>query len=291
MPDVTVWYDGRIVSGPTPQPTLGTFGLHYGYGVFEGLRSYDVNGSPTIFALQPHIDRLRASAAVLEIPIPYDDASLAAAHFDVLVANGLREAYLRPIAFLGEGLAGLDTARHAAHLAIVVWPWASPALTDGGVRLAVGTRRRPAPDCFPPHVKAAGSYLLAKLAYNEAVRRGFADAIMLDDRDLVAEATSMNIFAVRDGELLTPTTRACLPGITRQTIMQLAGRHGTPVRELDLPIAALLTADEVFLTSTAAGVRPVLAIEDSTIGSGLPGPLTTNLGKQYDEHVLTGGGS
>jgi branched-chain amino acid aminotransferase len=286
MPEPAVWYDGRIVLGATPQPTLRTFGLHYGYAAFEGLRSFAVDAAPAVFALQPHIDRLLESARVLDIPVRYDNAQLVDAHYQVLDANGLTNAYLRPIAFLGDGLGGLDTRQHVAHLAVLAWPWANPVPAGGGVRLAVATRRRPSPDCFPPHVKAAGSYLVAKLAYNEAVRRGFADAIMLDDRGVVAEASTMNLFCIRDGALLTPTTRACLPGITRQTVMTLARAQGLTVRETDLTVTRLLAADEVFLTSTAAGVRPVLEIEDQVIGAGRPGPVTTDLRRLYDQYVL-----
>lgn len=287
MPENAVWYDGRVVAGATGQPTLGSFGLHYGYAVFEGLRAFDVGGRASVFALRPHIDRLLASAAALGIPVRYDDATLAAAHHQVLAANGLTEAYLRPIVFFGEGLAGLDTRRHQAHVAILAWPWSSAEPAGGGVSLALSTRRRPAPECFPPHVKAAGGYLVSKLAYNEAVDRGFADSIMLDDRGLVAEATSMNVFAVRGGALLTPTTRACLPGITRHTVIALARDRGIEVRQVDLTVDDLTGADEVFLTSTAAGVRPVLAIEDVTVGTGRPGPVTTSLVDLYQRHVLT----
>ena len=228
-----------------------------------------------------------ASAAILDIPVPYDNDTLVAAHYDVLAANGLTEAYLRPVAFFGDGLGGLGTRRHRAHLAILAWPWANPAPGGGGVRLAIAARRRPSPDSYPPHAKASGGYLIAKLAHNEATARGFTDAIMLDDRDHVAEATSMNVFLVRDGGLLTPTTRACLPGITRRTVLDLARATGIPARETDLTVSDVLGADEVFLTSTAAGVRPVLAVEDHVFGDGRPGPLTTRLLGHYDEHVRT----
>ncbi|MEV4465241.1 aminotransferase class IV [Micromonospora echinofusca] len=287
MAEPAVWFDGRIHTGVTAEPTLSTFGLHYGYSVFEGLRSFDVGGTASIFALQPHIDRLLGSAATLDIPIRYDNDTLVAAHYEVLAANGLTEAYIRPIAFFGDGLAGLGTQRHQAHLAILAWPWANPAPGGGGVRLAIARRRRPSPESLPPHAKAAGSYLIAKLAHNEATARGFTDAIMLDDRDHVAEATSMNVFLVRDGGLLTPTTRACLPGITRRTVIDLARQAGIGVREADLTVSDVLGADEVFLTSTAAGVRPVLAVEDHVFGDGRPGALTTRLLGHYDEHVLT----
>ncbi|WP_434740532.1 aminotransferase class IV [Micromonospora sp. SH-82] len=287
MAELSVWFDGRVHTGVTPEPTLNTFGLHYGYAVFEGLRSFDVGGTASIFALQPHIDRLLRSAATLDIPIRYDNDTLVAAHHEVLAANGLTEAYLRPVAFLGDGLSGLGTQRHRAHLAILAWPWANPAPGGGGVRLAVARRRRPAPDSFPPHTKAAGGYLIAKLAHNEATARGFTDAIMLDDSGHLAEATSMNVFLVRDGGLLTPTTRACLPGITRGTVIDLARQAGVPVREADLTVSDLLGADEVFLTSTAAGVRPVQAVEDHVFGDGSPGALTTDLLGRYDAHVLT----
>jgi len=287
MSDTSVWFDGRIVPCPTAQPTLRSFGLHYGYGVFEGLRAFEVRGKAAIFALSPHIDRLYASAEVLDIPIPYDGEFLAAAHYEVLEAIGLKEAYLRPIAFLGDGIAGLGTQEHSSHVAILAWPWQAAATIGTGARLGIASRRRPSPDSFPPHAKAAGSYMLAKLAYNEAVGRGFDDAIMLDDRGQIAEATAMNLFAVRDGALTTPTTRACLPGITRVSVIGLARDAGIQVREGDLTVSDVLDADEVFLTSTAAGLRPVVEIEGRRIGSGEPGPVTKSLTDRYGEFVLT----
>ncbi|RCG26206.1 branched-chain amino acid transaminase [Sphaerisporangium album] len=281
-----VYFDGQITEADKARPSLWSYSLHYGYGVFEGLRAYDHGGTARIFRLDEHVERLYASARTLGIPLEHDRAALAEAHHEVLRANGLTAGYIRPIVFVGDGLSGLTTRDLDVHVAILAWSWeAGHAVPPPGVRLCVSARRRPPADSFPPHAKATGNYVVSKLAHNEAVARGYDDAVMLDADGHVAEATALNIFAVRGDRLLTPAPHACLPGITRAAVMELAAGAGLDVREAVMDVPALTGADEVFLTSTAAGVRPVWQVEERPIGSGTTGPVTRRLAELYDDLV------
>nr|MDT0658614.1 branched-chain-amino-acid transaminase [Micromonospora sp. DSM 115978] len=282
----TVWLDGGLRASTETGLSLWNHSLHYGFGVFEGLRVYARPDGPHIFKLAEHVRRLYRSAEQIGLELPYDPETVTTAHSEVLAANGVTEGYLRPIAYLGDGLGGLKDVDVPVHLAILAWPWSPPAAQRTGISLTVSDVRKPAGDAFPLQAKATGSYLAAKIAYLRAHRLGFDDAVLLDARGMVSETTAQNLFAVYDGKLVTPPDESCLPGITRATVLELADRAGIPATAEELPPARLGHADEVFLTSTAGEVRPVGRIDARVLGGdGRPGPITRQLADAYRDLV------
>lgn len=282
----TVWLDGRLRPAVESGLSLWNHSLHYGFAVFEGLRVYAHPDGPHIFRLADHVRRLYHSAELIGLEIPFDVETVTAAHARVLAANGLTEGYLRPIAYLGDGLGGLKDAGVPVHMALLAWPWQPPAAQPTGISLTVSNLRKPAGDAFPLQAKATGSYLASKIAYIRARRLGFDDAVLLDSRGMVSETTAQNLFAVYGGRLVTPPPESCLPGITRATVLELAERAGIPATVEELPPARLDRADEVFLTSTAGEVRAVGRIDARVLGDeGRPGPITRQLATAYRDLV------
>ncbi|WFE24986.1 branched-chain amino acid transaminase [Solwaraspora sp. WMMD791] len=281
-----VWLDGRLWDASKVGLSLWNHSLHYGFGVFEGLRVYARPDGPHVFRLADHVRRLYRSAEHIGLEIPFDPETVTAAHAQVLAANGITEGYLRPIAYLGDGLAGLTDTGVPVHLAVLAWPWRPPATQPTGISLTVSPIRKPSGEAFPLQAKATGSYLASKIAYLRARRLGFDDAVLLDAHGMVSETTAQNLFAVVDGRLLTPPAESCLPGITRATVIDLARHAGITVAAEELPPGRLGDADEVFLTSTAGEVRPVGRIDDHVLGDeGRPGPVTRLLATAYRELV------
>jgi branched-chain amino acid aminotransferase len=289
---LTVWSDGELRSSDEVRPSLWNHSLHYGYGVFEGLRVYPQHDRPHIFRLADHVRRLYRSAELIGLEVPFGPATVTAAHHEVLAANGLTAGYLRPILYLGDGLAGLKDTGVGVHLAVLAWPWASPAgQSRVGITLTVSGIRKPAADGYPIQAKATGSYLMSKIAYVRARRLGFDDAVLLDSRGMVSETSAQNIFAVYGGRLVTPPAESCLPGITRATVLELARQAGIPAAEEELPPARLGVADEAFVTSTAGEIRPVSRIDGRLLPvQGRPGPVTRQLEAEY-RALVTGADS
>lgn len=275
--DGVIWFDGKLIPWREANVHILTHALHYGSAVFEGERAY----GGKIFKMQEHTERLLRSARILDYEIPYTAQQINDAKMAVLKANNMTDAYVRPIAWRGTETMNVSALVCKIHMAIACWVWPSyysPEARAKGVKLIMSKWARPAPNTAPTAAKAAGLYMICTNGKNEADRRGVADVLMLDWQGRVAEASSSNIFMVKDGELHTPAPECILNGITRQTVMQLAREQGIKVVERAISLDDLKGADEVFLTGTAAEVTPVGQIEDWTY---TPGPITRQLHEAY----------
>ncbi len=254
--DGTIWLDGKLVPWRDARLHVLSHGLHYASSVFEGERVYD----GTVFKLTEHSQRLVASATIMGMDLPWTVADIDAATREVVRANGCRDAYVRPIIWRGSEMMGVAAQAARPRLAIAAWEWPSyfsPEKRNQGIRLTMAPWSRPAPHTAPTQAKATGLYMICTLSKHAAERAGFDDALMLDWRGLIAEATGANIFLVIDGALHTPTPDCFLDGITRRAVIELARARGYPVVERGIPPADLALAQEVFLTGTAAEVTPV----------------------------------
>jgi branched-chain amino acid aminotransferase len=262
--------------------------LHYGLGVFEGIRAYDGSGS-AVFRLREHIERLHRSARLCRIEIPYSVDELMKGCTDVLQKNGLSAGYLRPIAFVDDGKRGLGATNNRIRVAIATWPWGRYLGDEGvqrGIRCQVSSTVRMSARSFMPKGKINGQYVNSILAKRAAQLAGYDEAILLDDEGYVAEATGENLFMIKNGELITPpASQPILEGITRDSIMTIARDLGVTAREDRFSKETLLLADEVFLTGTAAEVTPVREIDGYTIGTGGRGPVTEKLQSRYFDIV------
>jgi branched-chain amino acid aminotransferase len=278
--DGFIWWDGEMVPWRDAKLHFLSHGLHYASAVFEGERAYNGN----IFRLRDHTDRLINSAALLQFTIPWTADQIDAACNDVIAANGLTEAYVRPIAWRGSEQLAVSAQRTKIHLAIATWAWPSYFAADKmkGIRLAMATWRRPDPRTAPTASKAAGLYMIGTLSKHEAEAAGYDDALMLDWRGRIAEATGANVFFVLDGELHTPTPDCFLDGITRRSVMSLARARQINVVERAIMPEEMANASEAFLAGTAAEVTPVRQIGDYTF---TPGELTQALVKDYEQLV------
>jgi branched-chain amino acid aminotransferase len=282
-----IWHNGELVAWEDAKVHVLTHGLHYGTGVFEGERAYDTPQGTAIFRHRDHLDRLFQSAELYYMPIPYTVDELRAATHELIAANELRECYIRPIVFRGYGQMGLNPLDAPVEVSIAVWPWGAYLGEEGktrGVRAKVSSWRRISHDSLIPHAKASGQYLNSVLAKIEATKGGYQEAILLDPQGFVCEGSGENIYLVRDGRILTPPqTAGILDGISRKSIIRIAGDLGYEVVERNLARAELVLADEVFLSGTAAELVPVYEIDDHPIGSGEPGPITHELQRVFDD--------
>ncbi len=279
--DGWIWMDGKLVPWRDAQVHVLTHALHYASSVFEGQRAY----GGTIFKLSEHSQRLRNSAQMLGFDLPWSVAEIDAACNEVLRANDLTDAYLRPVAWRGSEQMGVSAQATKPHLAIAAWTWGKyfdPALTAKGIKLDIAPWRRPAPYTAPVHAKAAGLYMICTMSKHHAENRGFQDALMFDWRGQVAEATGANAFFVKDGALHTPTPDCFLDGITRRTVIDLARRRGIEVVERTIWPEELESFEQFFLTGSAAEV--------TFVGSAGPwsfevGDLSRQLASDYDNLV------
>ena len=279
--DGWIWFDGKLVPWREAEIHVLSHALHYASSVFEGQRAY--NGE--IFKLRQHCERLHKSANILGFQIPWSAEELAAACKEVLKANSLTDAYMRPVAWLGSERMGVSPTGTKPHVAIAAWKWGkyySPEIAAKGIRLTIAPWRRPAPYTAPVHSKASGLYMIAMLSRKHAEDTGFDDALMFDWRGQVAEATGANVFFVRDGALHTPTPDCFLNGITRQTIIELAERRGIAVHERAIWPDELESFEQMFLTGSAAEVTPVASAGPWSFEVG---DLTRQLDKDYDDLV------
>ena len=279
--DGFIWYDGELVAWPEAKLHVLTHGLHYASAVFEGERAY----GGEIFKLEEHTDRLIQSARMLDFEIPYSADKINRACRETLRSQGFRDAYVRPIAWRGSEMMGVAAQNTRIHLAIAVWEWPSyfdPEQRLKGIRLDMARYRRPDPATAPAKSKATGLYMICTICKHEAERKGYQDALMLDWRGQVAEATGANIFFVRDGELHTPTPDCFLDGITRRTVIDLARRRGVRVVERAVMPDEMAEFEECFLTGTAAEVTPVSEIGPYRFKVG---DLTRTLMADYTDTV------
>jgi branched-chain amino acid aminotransferase len=281
-----IWMNGELVDWADAKVHVGVHGLHYGSGVFEGIRCYDTPKGPAVFRLGEHMQRLHNSARLLHMQIPYSVDELKDATNELLGANGLDECYIRPIAFYGYGQLGVAARGNPVETALMSWPWGSYLGEDGltnGIRAKISSWQRIPPNVVPHVSKATGVYLNSMLAVTEANNAGYDEAILLTPEGTVADGSGENIFVVRDGVIYTPDLASgILPGITRDTVTQIAQDLGHTVLEKALIRSDLYLADEVFMTGTAAEVTPLRSIDDHEIGVG---EITLTIQKAYLDTV------
>jgi branched-chain amino acid aminotransferase len=271
-----IWMNGELVDWADAKVHVGAHGLHYGSGVFEGIRCYETDAGPGVFRLTDHLKRLDQSAGLLHMELPYSVEELRAVTHELIAVNGLSECYIRPVAFYGYGELGVHPGTNPVDVVIMTWPWGAylgeEALTKG-IRAKVSSWKRVGPNTIPHVAKATGIYLNSMLAVLEATRAGYDEAILLTDDGHVADGSGENIFVVKDEIISTPDLSASiLPGITRQAVMEIAQTLGYAVHERHLIRSDLYVADELFMCGTAAEVTPVRAVDDHEIGD--PGPVT-----------------
>ncbi len=282
-----IWQNGEFVAWDDAKVHVLTHGLHYGTGVFEGIRCYDTERGPAIFRNLDHLDRLERSAKLYYMELPYSAQQLRAATHELITRNDLRSCYIRPIAFRGYGQMGLNPLDSPIDVAIAVWEWGAYLGEQGkldGVRAKVSSWERISPRSLIPHAKASGQYLNSVLAKIESLKAGYDEAILLDEHGHVCEGSGENIYIVRDGVIITPPqTASILDGISRRSILQIARDLGYVTLERDVARAELYHADEVFLTGTAAELVPVREIDDQAIGAGKPGEITRVLQHAFDD--------
>ncbi len=282
-----IWMNGELIDWADAKVHVGTHGLHYGSGVFEGIRAYETPKGSAVFRLTDHLRRLRDSAQLLFMEIPYGVDELKSACVDLLGANGLAECYLRPIAFYSYGELGVHPGANSVDVVIMSWPWGVYLGDEGmksGIRAKVSSWTRVGPNVIPHVSKATGIYLNSMLAVMEANRAGYDEAILLTDEGYVADGSGENIFIVKNGTIYTPDLSASiLPGITRDTVVQIAQDLGYTVESKNLIRTDLYLADEVFMTGTAAEVTPIREIDDQVVGP--PGPVTLELQQAYLDTV------
>jgi branched-chain amino acid aminotransferase len=283
-----IWMNGELVDWADARIHVGTHGLHYGSGVFEGIRAYETPKGTAVFRLSDHLQRLENSARLLYMPLPYTVDELRSATLDLVAHNGLPACYIRPIAFYGYGELGVAPGANPVDVVIMSWPWGAylgeEALAKG-VTAKISSWKRIGPNTIPHVAKATGIYLNSMLATMEARRAGYEEGILLTDEGTVADGPGENIFVVRDRTIYTPdlSTTSILPGITRNSVVQIAQDLGQTVVEKSLIRSDLYLADEVFMTGTAAEVTPVRAVDDQLIGD--PGPITLEIQKAYLDTV------
>lgn len=281
--DGWIWFDGKLVPWREAKLHVLTHGLHYASSVFEGERSY----GGFVFELTRHTQRLIQSAALLDMKIPFNEAELNEATLEVLSANGLKDAYIRPVVWRGSETTSAAAPNNRIHVAIAAWDWPSYFNEQDrleGIKIQTAPWRRPPPECSPPQAKAASNYPITTISKHAALRNGYQDALLLDWRGNVAEASAANIFFVADGKIHTPTPLCFLNGLTRQTVVALAGQAGLSVVEREIERNEISKFTECFLTGTASEITPVGAIDAVAFR---PGAITSQLIKSYAELVRT----
>jgi branched-chain amino acid aminotransferase len=282
-----IWMNGGLVDWADAKIHVGSHGLHYGSGVFEGIRAYETPKGSAVFRLTDHLERLQDSARLLNMELPYSVEELRSASLDLIGANGVAECYLRPIAFFGYGELGVAAAANPVDVAIMSWPWGTYLGADGlknGIRAKISSWTRVGPNVIPHVAKATGVYLNSMLAVGEANRAGYDEAILLTPEGFVADGSGESIFLVRDGVIYTPDLAASiLVGITRDSVIQIAQDLGHRVVEKPIIRTDLYLADEVFMVGTAAEVTPIREVDDQMIGP--PGPVTQEIQQAYLDTV------
>jgi len=280
-----IWLNGEFVAWEDAKVHVLTHALHYGTGVFEGIRAYETDRGTAIFRHDDHLTRIEQSAKLYYMELPYSREQLRGATHELILRNGLKSCYIRPLVYRGYGPMGLNPLDNPVEAMIAVWEWGAYLGEEGkkeGVRARVSSYRRISPDSLIPHSKASGQYLNSVLAKIEATKAGYEEAILLDDKGTVCEGTGENVFVVKDGVIHTPgQTASILDGINRKSAIQIARDLGYEVVERDVARAELPLADEVFLTGTAAELTPLREIDDIEIGP--PGRVTREIQRVFDD--------
>ena len=283
-----IWMDGTLVDWDKAQVHVLSHTLHYGLGVFEGIRCYDTAHCAAIFRLPEHLDRLFASAHIAGLKVPFTKEEIEQAIIDTVRVNALPACYIRPLIYLGYGEMGINNSQSPVCVSIAVWPWGAylgEGALDAGIRVRISSFTRHHVNVMMTKAKIVGNYANSQLAKMEAVACGYDEAIMLDPQGNIAEGSGENIFMVRYGELKTPPLTAILEGITRNSIIDLARHMGLTVHETIFSRDELYIADEAFFTGTAAELTPIREVDNRTIGSGRPGSITHTLQQRFFQVV------
>ena len=285
-----VWYNGKILPADEAKISLFTHGLHYGTGVFEGIRAYaQKGGGGAVFRLQEHMQRMNESLKILGFPTPYDVGQLVQAVVATCKANSFNECYVRPIAFVSDGPLGVNPgAAPPIDVAILVWEWGSYLGAKGineGARLKISSYIRPHVNSAMTKGKITGQYVNSVLAKREAISAGYDEALLLDPEGYLTEGSGENLFMIKNGKVKTTALNSVLQGITRQSVVEYLHEKGISISEARFTRDEIYCADEVFLTGTAAEVTPIQSIDDRIIGTGKPGPITKELQKNYQSIV------
>ncbi len=282
-----IWMDGELVAWEDAKVHVLTHSLHYGCGVFEGIRAYATSRGPAVFRLGDHITRLFNSAKIFMIDIPFTRDEIIEATKVTVRVNGLGSCYIRPIVYLGYGEMGLNPLPCPVNVSIAVWPWGTYLGDEGvehGVRMKISSWKRHDPNVMPPAAKGTGMYINSSMAKVEALKSGYDEAILLSPQGYVSECTGENIFIVRDGCIVTPPVSAgALEGITQDSVRTIAADHGVAYREDNILRSDLYTADEAFLSGTAAEIVPIRSVDDREIGE--PGPVTRQIQEVFQGAV------
>jgi branched-chain amino acid aminotransferase len=277
----TIWMNGELVPWHEAKVHVLSHALHYGSGVFEGIRAYETARGPAVWHLDAHLGRMYDSAAIYHMELPFSKAELVQATKDVIRANDLPACYIRPIAFRGYGEIGVNPLANPVDVSIAVWPWGAylgEEALEQGVRVKISSWKRHDQNSLPSSAKATGGYLVSILAKIDSLKSGYDEAVLLNHEGHVGEGSGENIFVVKDGDVFTPPTGdGCLEGITRNSVMTMARDLGYSVHERSLVRTDLYLADEVFFTGTAAEITPIREVDDRAVGEGRRGPVTKSL--------------
>tara|TARA_B100000446_G_scaffold123772_1_gene115866 strand:- start:756 stop:1700 length:945 start_codon:yes stop_codon:yes gene_type:complete len=286
--DGAIWMNGEMIDWRDAKVHVLTHTLHYGVGVFEGVRAYDTSNGPCIFRLHDHTRRLFDSAKILRLDIPFSESDLNAAQRDVFAFNNLNEGYLRPVAYLGSEAMGLRADGLTVNVAIACWPWPDymdPQSRELGITVRTSSYTRHHVNITMCKAKANGNYINSIMALREAIDSGCDEALLLDNEGYVAEGSGENFFLVKNGVIHTPELTSCLPGITRDTVLVFAQELNIPVIERRITRDEVYIADEAFFTGTAAEVLPIRELDGRVIGDGKPGSVTLRLQSLYFDQV------
>jgi len=286
--DGVIWYDGKMVNWRDATTHVLTHTLHYGMGVFEGVRAYKTDKGTAIFRLKEHTDRLFRSAHILQMKMPYSKEQMMEAQKAAVRENNLESAYMRPMAFYGAEAMGISAKTLSTHVIVAAWKWGAymgQDALDNGIRVKTSSFSRHHVNITMCKAKANGNYMNSILAHQEAALDGYDEALLLDVDGFVAEGSGENIFIIRNGKLYTPDLTSALEGITRDTIVQLAAEIGLSVIEKRITRDEVYSADEAFFTGTAAEVTPIRELDRRSIGNGTAGPITKKLQKMYFDAV------
>lgn len=278
--DGHIWFDGRLVDWRDAKLHVLTHSLHYGMGVFEGVRAYETTSGTAVFRLAEHTRRLFNSAKIFQMKIPYTFEQVVAAQKEVVRANALKSCYLRPIAWIGSEKLGVSPRGNTIHLAIAAWPWGAYLGEEGlakGIRVKTSSFTRHHVNVSLVRAKASGYYINSILANQEVTTHGYDEALLLDTEGYVSEGAGENVFIVRNGTLYTPDLASCLDGITRDSVITMARDLGIAVIEKRITRDEMYCADEAFFTGTAAEITPIRELDDRSIGEGVRGPVTGRL--------------
>jgi len=286
-PTEHIWFNGKLIPWNDAKVHVLAHGLHYGTGVFEGLRCYPTASGPAVFRLDAHIDRFFKSAELYDLPIPYSAEALSEATLELIRANTLEAAYIRPIAFFDAATLSVWTKECPVTVAIAAFPTGTyHASAADGVRVTISPIRKFDNSAMPAWAKACGQYINSARAVNEAQRRGFDEAILLNTQGQIAEGSGENLFIIHNGEIVTNDRDASiLMGVTRASILELAGDMGIPTRIAPMSVEDVLAADELFFSGTAVEVTPIKEIDGRTIGDGTPGPVTRRMRDMFNKVV------